>query len=292
MLWFWKRLAAGLLGGRLFLNGKFLTNFCTFLFLLFAPFSLHAALPFVTDDAGIADPNQLLIESFSEVWNLPRKGNNSAATLSGNYVGLSYGTNKNLEIAVGGLAAYDFSANSGSFMNPILQLKTVAFKPQKTSALPQIALSAGYVNKNGQGQYFDPASNTYLLAIATKKFFDEWLIMHVNIGSKASFDLGKNHKRIYRNQLGVAADIGLLRKDFRLIVESFNGAPNSPRDSAGYFHSYQVGFRFLKSDTLAFHILYGNQPTFMGYENDSNTLLYRRSNWIQIGIRKAINDIF
>jgi hypothetical protein len=82
------------------------SRFILTLLLFFAPLNVRAALPFVTDDAGIADPNQLLIESFSEVWNLPKKGNNNAATLSGNYVGLSYGTNKNLEIAIGGLAAY------------------------------------------------------------------------------------------------------------------------------------------------------------------------------------------
>lgn len=251
-------------------------------------FSSFAALPFVTDDAGTANKNQLLLEAFSEGWHLPQKGENKSANLSGNYLGLSYGISNNLELAIGGLAGYDFSDNSAALSNPIFQAKTVVFEPSKKE-IPTVALSFGYANRNGSGQYYDTANNSYALVIATSKFFDDRLVIHVNSGPKASFDLDTN-KNLYRLQLGVAADFALLRDDVRGIVESFNGAPNSPRDSPGYFHSYQAGFRWLKSDITAFHILYGSQPTFAGY--DGNQMLHRRSNWVQIGIRKAFNGIF
>ena len=91
-------------------------------------------------------------------------------------------------------------------------------------------------------------------------------------------------------QLGIAIDAAFFRKDVRLFVEGFNGAPNSPRDSPGLFHSYQAGFKFITKSSWGFHILYGNQPTFNGYDGDMMT--YRRTSWIQFGVRKAIDDIF
>ncbi len=261
----------------------------TFIIFIITTNEALAALPFVTDDAGIANKNQLQIEAFSERWHLPKKGNSNAATLSGNYLGLSYGVGKNLEATVGSLVGYDFTAHSAAFMNPILQLKTIINEP-KNQAKPTIAMSFGYVNRNGSGQYYDTANNFYLLGIATSRFFNKKLVIHVNAGPKASFDTG-NGRNVYRLQLGIAADMALLRDDLRFIVESFNGAPNSPRDSSGYFHSYQVGFRWLKSDSLAFHILYGTQPTFMGYDAYQN-LTFRNSNWVQIGVRKSIENLF
>ena len=156
--------------------------------------------------------------------------------------------------------------------------------------MPSIAMSGAYVNNNGKGQYYDHATNYYLLGIATSKFFDNNLIVHINYGPKASYDLstGKSYERM---QLGIAFDAALMRKDIRFTNEIFNGAPNSPRDSPGLFHSYQTGFRWIKSSDLAFHILYGNQPTFMGYD-ENNNMTYRRTSWVQVGIRKVIDDIF
>jgi len=39
------------------------------------------------------------------------------------------------------------------------------------------------------GQYYDNASNTYLIAIFTSLLFEENLIIHVNTAPKASYDL-------------------------------------------------------------------------------------------------------
>ena len=114
--------------------------------------------------------------------------------------------------------------------------------------------------------------------------------MHVNAGKKASYDLPIGG-HIQRTQLGVAIDAALMRKDWRFFAESFNGAPNSPRDSPGYFHSYQTGIKWNKSDSLAFNILYGSQPTFAGYD-DGHSSLYRRTRTIQFGVRKAIDNLF
>lgn len=266
---------------------KFSYIFC--FALVINPITSFAALPFVTDDAAIADPNQLLIEAFSEIWHLPKKANNESSNLSGNYVGLGYGAAKNLEVTIGGLAGYDFGDHSASFMNPILQLKSVVFRSED-KRIPSFAISGGYVHNSGSGQYYDPATNAYLMAIATSKFFDDDLIIHVNSGPKTSYDLA-TRQNLYRLQLGVAFDLALSRKDVRFIAESYNGTPNSPRDSPGFFHSYQAGFRWLKSGDLAFHVLYGSQPTFAGYDSD-NSMTYRRTSWVQFGIRKAIGDVF
>ena len=266
-------------------------NFCRIfcLCLVMNSGATFAALPFVTDDAAIADVNQLLIEAFSEIWHLPKKGDNQAARINGNYLGLGFGAAKNLEVTVGGIVGYDFNQHSTTFMNPIIQLKSMVYQ-SKNKAIPSFAISGGYVNNSGSGQYRDPATSAYLIVIATSKFFDEDLVIHINSGPKASYDL-TTRKNLYRLQLGIAFDAALTRKDLRLIAESYNGTPNSPRDSSEFFHSYQAGLRFIKSNNLAFHVLYGSQPTFAVYDQNNN-LTYRRTDWIQFGIRKAIDDIF
>lgn len=248
-----------------------------------------AALPFVTDDASISDLNQLSLESFVENWRLPSKRGQDSGNLVGSYLGGSYGVAKNLEMTLGGLAGYNFQNSKFNIGNPIAQVKTMAYVSKKDLRIPSIALSAGYVAQRGRGQYFDSATNAYLLGIATSKFFDGDFVLHLNIGAKTSQNIygQKNYSRMH---LGVAADAALT-KDLRFIVESYNGAPNSPRDSYDYFHSYQVGFRFLKTSHTSFHILYGSQPTFAGYD-ENNKMFYRHTSWVQIGMRKIIDDLF
>ena len=263
-------------------------KFLAALFFLLSSSAL-AALPFVTDDAAISDSNDLMLETYTEYWRLPQKATTASAALLGQYLGFSYGLNKNFELTAGGLAAYNFDDDTTSFMNPIFQLKSLVYSPEQRE-IPSIALSLGYANRNGRGLYYDTANDVYLLAIATSRLFDDNLLLHVNAGPKTSYNLD-SRKNLYRMQLGVAMDAALMRKDFRFIAETYNGAPNSPRDSKGYFHSYQVGFRFLKSHDLAFHILYGNQPTFLGYDSTYNET-YRRTSWVQFGIRKSFAEIF
>lgn len=259
--------------------------FCVFFF----SSSCFAALPFVTDDASIAEPNQLSLETFVENWRLPSKQDQDSGNLIGTYLGGSYGVAKNLEMTVGGLAGYNFRGDKFNIGNPIFQAKTMAFSSKKDLRIPSIAISAGYVNRYGRDQYFDSATNGYLLGIATSKFFDGDFIVHLNVGAKSSYNISgqKNYSRMH---LGIAIDQAL-SNNLRVIAESYNGTPNSPRDSAGYFHSYQIGFRFLKSSTTSFHILYGSQPTFAGYD-ENNRMFYRNTSWVQFGMRKIIDDLF
>lgn len=254
--------------------------------LLLIPTTTFAALPFVTDDAAVSNKNQLLLETYTESWHLPQKADSASADLLGQYLGFSYGVLKNLEVSTGAMSAYDLHEHDASFSNPFLQIKSVVSRSKKVD----VATSFGYVNKNGRGQYYDTATNSYLMAIATAKFFDEDLIIHVNSGGKASCNIDEQ-KNLYRLQLGIGVDAALIGKDVRLIAESYNGAPNSPRDSLGFFHSYQFGFKFVKSADASFNILYGSQPTFMGYDAN-NDMTYRRTSWIQFGFRKAFGDVF
>ncbi len=269
---------------------KKLIGIFSFVFLL-NPISSFSAIPFVTDDAAIANKNQLLVEAFTETWSLPERGEQEKTRMYGQYLGLSYGVGNNLEMTLGGLAGYDTKLKSAAYMNPIFQMKTIVIRPNTLNpAIPSIAISAAYANNNGRGQYYDSASNYYLMGIATSKFFNDDLILHLNFGPKASINIPENHKSYNRIHLAVAADAAFFRKDVRIFIEGFNGAPNSPRDSSGLFHSYQTGFKFITKSSWGFHILYGNQPTFNGYEGDN--MIYRRTNWVQFGVRKAIDDLF
>ncbi|MBU6141260.1 MAG: hypothetical protein KGP29_06910 [Proteobacteria bacterium] len=261
-----------------------------FLSFLFSAGSSLAALPFVTDDAAIADLNQASIEGFAEYWHLPEKHEQELGNLAGGYLGVSYGAVKNLELTLGGLVGYNFHNSNVALANPIFQAKTMVFAP-KNLAIPSVALEAGYVDKRGRDQYFDSATNTYALAVATSKFLEGDFIIHVNSGVKSSHNIDQQ-SNVSRMHLGVAVDAALISSDFRFIAESYNGTPNSPRDSPGFFHSYQVGFRFIKSSNLSFHILTGSQPTFVGYSDLNNDMLYRRTRWVQVGVRKVIDDLF
>ena len=63
--------------------------------------SVFAALPFVTDDAAVSDKNQLLLETYTESWHLPKKSDSASANLLGQYLGFSYGVLKNFEMTTG-----------------------------------------------------------------------------------------------------------------------------------------------------------------------------------------------
>ena len=229
------------------------------------------------------------LEAFSEYWHLPKKNEQELGNLIGGYFGASYGVAKNLELTFGSLVGYNFHNSNVAWSNPIFQAKTMVYTSRE-QAIPSVALEAGYVDKRGRDQYFDSAKNTYLLGVATSKFFDDDLIIHVNSGVKSSHNIDQQ-SNVSRLHLGVAFDVALTSDQVRFIAESYNGTPNSPRDSPGFFHSYQVGFRFIKSSNLSFHILTGSQPTFAGYDTN-NEMLYRRTQWLQVGVRKIIDDLF
>ena len=208
----------------------------------------------------------------------------------GQYLGFSYGIKQDVEVTTGAIISYDLKDHTPSLSNPFLQLKTVVYRPsQEQKYIPNLALSAGYINKNGRGQYYDSAANSYFLGIATNRFFDNNLIVHVNSGIKSSYEIVR-HKDEHRLHLGVGFDIATIRKDIRLLLESYNGAPASPRDSPGYFHSYQIGVKWLKHEDTSFNITYGSQPTFIGY--DAANEVHRRTNWVQLGMRIAFDDTF
>lgn len=248
-----------------------------------------AALPFVTDDASIADLGQVSIESFVENWRLPKRYDEDSANLIGTYFGGSVGVTKNLELTAGGLLGHNLTTDKLNVANPIFQAKSMVFRSDNESKIPSIAASIGYADRHGRDQYFDQANNVFALGIATSRFFDGDLVIHINSGFKGSYNIDQQ-RNFSRLHLGIASDTAITKK-VRFIAESYNGAPNSPRDSDGYFKSYQVGFRFVKSSSTSFHILYGSQPTFLGYD-ENNRMLYRHSNWVQIGVRKVIDDLF
>ena len=248
----------------------------------------NAALPFVTDDSNTQDPNQLAIETFAEKWDLPKKteNNKESTTLYGYFLSGSYGLSKNLELTMAANIGYDTKEEKTSFMNPILQLKTKIFEHQNPE-IPAIAIDFGYANKNGSGEYFDPANNYYAIGTATSHLFNDKLVIHLNLGQKASFDIPNGH--IYRTHLGIAFDVALINK-FRLVIESYNGAPNSPRDSPNFFHSYQAGIKWVKSDQLSIYTIYGSQPTYAG-NNSNGTMLFRNTSWIQCGARIVFDTL-
>ena len=179
---------------------------------------------------------------------------------------------------MGGYQTQDVSA---SFMNPLLQLKAKVFEGK--NFVPSVAIDFGYIYKSGIGEYFDPATNYYAIAASTISL--QRLQIHANLGVKSSQDA--SYGNITRPYVGIAFDFSPFKNEkIRLIFERYNGAPNSPRDSSGYFQSYQIGAKFVQSSAISYHILYGQQPTFEGYFNEK--MEYFTTTWLQIGLRCAI----
>ncbi len=261
------------------------------LFLLVFCYHAKAALPFVTDDAAIQNKGQFAIETFTEGWYIPPHPitGGSSSSLYGQYISGSYGISKHFEATVGGMIGYDLMQHSNTYSNLIFQVKAKILEINHASNIPGIAIDFGYVTKSGKGEYYDNAENFYVIGAATKYFFNGYLITHLNIGAKASYRLNIPDGNIIRPHVGIGFDVApFVNKNIRMIVESYNGAPNSPRDSNGYFHSYQIGMKFIQNKTLSFHVLYGTQPTFAGY-NSSYNPVYRQTQWIQFGIRKVLH---
>ncbi len=242
---------------------------------LFVCSTSKAALPFVTDDAFIQKPKQLAIETFTEVWSVPD------AKIYGQYISLSYGFSNRLELTAGSMGGVQSSDKSLSLMNPLLQLKAKIF--DGGTILPSLAIDFGYINKNGVGGYYDAATNYYAIAASTISI--KSLQIHTNLGVKSSFDIPSGN--MTRPHIGIAFDYPPFENEkLHLIFESYNGAPNSPRDSDGLFKSYQLGVKIIKSQNVSYHALYGSQPTFEKYEG--KIAQYAITSWVQVGVRKAL----
>jgi hypothetical protein len=239
--------------------------------LLCAPPAL-AVRPFVTDDARITDSGQLEFESWPEF----------VRTSDGTHVGLNVMAGVNpleyLQVIFG--AGMGLDRNVG-ISNPVIQPKLLVWRAEE-GGFPGLSVAAGLTLPVGRGDLFEPATGAYLIAPITSRLFDDWLLVHVNLGARAAFERGGG--RVVRAYGGLGIDLGIFDPDVRLVAEAYTG---DPFEALGPNRAFQWGLRWLKSDHVNLDLTFGAQPELDANRRERGTWEY----WGQLGIR-LLFDVF
>ncbi len=238
------------------------------LFLLLSVNS-YAVRPFVTDDARIVSKGQIEVEAWPEV-NLVGDEQTYALQFM---AGMSI--TEWFEFIVGSGGGFDRRTSSETFANPTISPKFLFLKAEVGSWLPGIALDLGMNVNWGRGSLYDDAISLYAIMIATWRFYDDWLNIHLNLGERSTRHNGVSQAR---NYWGLGLDIGVYQREYRLILESYAG---DPMEAEAPRIAYQWGFRWLKSDYINYDLTFGTQKEPDGIFVSGD----RREYWVQLGIR-------
>jgi len=227
-----------------------------------------AVRPFVTDDARIVDFGQLEIETWFEYARPPGERLYAQNIMAGVTI------TDWLELIVGGGFGWD---REGRFSvgNPAIQPKFLVWEAGE-NGVPGLALSSGVSLPQGSGAMFEDALSGYAMVLTTVRLFDDWLMLHGNLGATYARHAGEAfHGRPY---WGIGFDLGLFHPQWRYIAECYAGDPlhaTKPSWAA------QTGIRWLAGDYLNFDITCGLQPHL-----DDRSVHTRRSEWwVQFGVR-------
>lgn len=175
--------------------------------LLLAAPTVHAARPFVTDDARIVDQDGCQIETFvkrqrrfdeSEFWFLPAC-NPWGAELTAGHIRLD-------------------STPSGDSRTTVLQAKTL-LKPLETNG-SGFALTLGVLANTASSPYFN--------AIGSFSFAGDRVVLHTNLGA-----IRDNVARISRGTWGAGAEILLIAPRLYGIIEAYGQRGEKPTAHTG-----------------------------------------------------------
>ena len=194
--------------------------------------SVHAARPFVTDDARIVDPGGYQIETYykrqrgfseSEFWFLP-----------------AHNPGGNVELTLGG-----FWVNSQPFGDShaaLAQAKTL-LKPLEANG-SGYALTLGFM-RLGRSNPDSLEGNPYINGIGSFSFADDLVVMHTNLGARRDAGAGTT-----RGTWGVGAEIRLQERLFG-IVETYGERGEKPTRHFG-LRVWVVPSRVQVDSTLGF----------------------------------------
>ena len=210
----------------------------------FIPRNSFAVRPFITDDARIASPGEIQIETSLRV-DEERVQNLNV---------ISFGITKKLEGSfnfIDGFMRQDETRNQLSIAGPGFQFKYL-FTDGKAAGFPATGLVAGVTPPYGLGSdtFSNPSWGDYLYAVVTKFFFKdlETLNLHINVGFNNSY-AGKPKTSF---SWGVGVQARLIDK-FYFCTEIYQGDPYAITPGA----LYQVGLRYFISDTMQMDIATG-----------------------------------
>jgi hypothetical protein len=233
-----------------------------------------AVRPFVTDDARIIARGQLETENWLDLNRARRRWGASFNVMGGVTV------NEWSEIIVGGAAVFHGRHEIG-IANPVIQPKLLIVRAED-DGVPGLALAGGVLLPVGLGPVYDRVTGMYLVAPVTSRLFDDWLMLHLNVGFTAAVDeRGRGSIAPY---WGVGFDLGVVVPEARIVAEIYAGDPLEPLGPA---IAAQAGFRWLRSDYVNLDITFGGMPELDGAGNVTGRLEV----WGQIGVR-LLFDVF
>lgn len=235
---------------------------------LFIVENTWAVRPFVTDDARIVDQGQLT----AEFWVDESVGDRNF-TPDLNFLA---GTSPTQWLEVSTASGLGLHGRFGKDVtNPVFQSKILLFRTQ-VDGPPGLALSLGHVPNVGAGESKVDGSSTYLLALISRRLFDDELLIHLNLGGTRSWV--EPHGTETMPFWGIGSEFSLWAFEWRGVVEAFSGDPFNPirTDIAA-----QAGLRWLQSDLLNFDVIAGAEPEL----NPSGTRSGEIVTWVQFGIR-------
>jgi hypothetical protein len=240
-----------------------------------------AVRPFVTDDARISAYGQLEAEAWIE---LVRSGR--TFTPGYNVLG-GVSPTEWLQIIAGGGVSIDPGAELG-VPNPVIQPKLLIWRAED-NGIPGLSVAMGVTLPVGRGEAFEKATGLYLIAPVTSRLFDDWLLLHANLGVRAAYLPADAEVAIEtgwsaRPYWGIGADVGLFHPDLRGVVEAYAG---DPLHAIGPTLAFQWGARWMVSDHVNMDLTFGAEPTVhegVRVEGGWNT-------WGQLGAR-LLFDVF
>jgi hypothetical protein len=246
--------------------------FSAIIFLTAIIAKIHAVRPFITDDAAIAFPREILWET----WGIFDKYSGQHWTM------FAFGLHRNFELSLGGVYGYD-KTQSGrygfSYSLPVIQGKFLFREIEPNKLMPGIGFAAGTALPAGKGG-FVPDPGAYGFFTFSQCFGkDENVYTHLNLGYNYVRGADK-YKFVPFWGLGVQL------KAFRglhLVAEVISDDPYdpNPHDDKSALKSftsglaYQIGFRQFISDNFQFDIEIGQS-----FES--------KDIWVGVGLRFVI----
>ncbi|MBX3272574.1 MAG: hypothetical protein KF729_20105 [Sandaracinaceae bacterium] len=235
----------------------------------------RAVRPFVTDDARISDVGQLELEAWPDL------------VLAGGHVGTNFNVmfgasfTEWMQVIAGGGFGVQHDGQ-WTVTNPVVQPKILLWRAAD-DGVPGLALGFGVTLPLGVGDTFEDATGLYAIAMLTSRLYDDWLVVHFNVGARAAIvpehaSHGGDVEVIARPYWGFGLDIGFFHPNVRLIAESYAG---DPFEALGPDYAFQWGYRWLANDYLNFDVTLGMQPLLI----DRQPLEGRWETWMQVGVR-------
>lgn len=233
-----------------------------------------AVRPFVTDDARIIDRGQFETENWLDLHRARRRWHRSFNVMAG----LSFSDWG--ELIAGGAVTLDGDRQIG-IANPVIQPKFLLVRAED-DGVPGLSLAAGVTLPVGIGPVYDPVTGLYLVAPLTSRLFDDWLLVHVNVGFTAA--VHEDRSTSIDPYWGAGLDLGVGTQETRVVAEVFAGDPLEP---LGPGLAGQAGFRWLPSDYVNLDITFGGQPELDAHGRGTG----RAEIWGQVGVR-LLFDLF